>query len=211
VAEGQFAGLYKRSKRDAEAAALGFVARGLPLVVVNPSAPVGPWDRKPTPTGKMLLDLATGRMPAYVETGLNIVHVRDVAEGHVLAAERGKVGERYILGHQNMTLSEIGAVVAKLTGRRAPTIRLPYALAYATGFVSTKVSDLVTGRPPAVPLEAVKMAKYTMFFDPSKAVRELALPQTPVRSAFDDALEWFAKNGYLGTRRTERGDAWQSP
>jgi len=197
LAEGQLAGHYKRSKFDAEKLVLDYAARGLPVVIVNPSAPVGPWDRKPTPTGQILVDFMLGRLPAFVDTGLNIVHVRDVAAGHLLAAEKGRVGERYILGHENMTLARILEELARLTGKRAPTMRIPYGVAYAAGWLSTTLSDLVTHRPPAIALESVKMAKRHMFFSSAKALSELGLPQTPVEQAFTDALDWFSKHRYF--------------
>jgi dihydroflavonol-4-reductase len=208
VAGGQFCGDYKRSKLEAENTALGYVSRGLPLVVVNPSAPIGPWDRKPTPTGQIVVDFVRGRMPAYVATGLNVVHVRDVAIGHVLAAEKGRIGERYILGHRNMSLAEILSVLAELTGRTAPRIRIPYGVAYAAGLASTLIADCITRRPPRIPLDAVRMARFNMFFSPAKAVGELGLPQTPVDQAFADALDWFSANGYLDS---DGGPAWRSP
>lgn len=207
--EGQLTSHYKRSKLEAERAALAYVPRGLPLVVVNPSAPVGPWDGKPTPTGQLIVDFAHRKLPAVVDTGLNIVHVRDVAEGHLLAAERGRVGERYILGHQNMTLAEIARELAELTGLPAPRVRLPYAVAWAAGAVSTALATWVTHRPPAVALEAVRMARRRMFFDAGKAVRELGLPQTPVRTAFADALAWFEEKGLI-PKGTRRDVAWAS-
>jgi dihydroflavonol-4-reductase len=196
-ADGQVTSHYKRSKLQAEETALSYVARGLPLVVVNPSAPVGAWDVKPTPTGQIVVDFVKGKLPAYVDTGLNVVHVRDVAEGHWLAAERGRVGERYILGHHDMTLAEILGELAELTGLPAPRVKLPYAVAWVAGAVSTALATYVTRQPPAVPLEAVKMARRRMFFDPGKAVRELGLPQTPVREAFQDAIGWFEERGYI--------------
>ncbi|ABS28262.1 hopanoid-associated sugar epimerase [Anaeromyxobacter sp. Fw109-5] len=205
---GQLTSHYKRSKLEAERAALSYVARGLPVVVVNPSAPVGAWDVKPTPTGRILLDFALGKLPAFVDTGLNVVHARDVAEGHLLAAARGRVGERYILGHRNMTLAEILAEAGAILGRPAPRLRLPYAAALAVGALDTALSRL-THRPPTVALEAVRMSRRRMFFDAGKAVRELGLPQTPVRRAFEDAIAWFAERGYLagaGQGRT----AWAS-
>jgi dihydroflavonol-4-reductase len=207
LVEGQLTSHYKRSKLQAERAALAFVERGLPLVVVNPSAPVGPWDAKPTPTGQVIVDFANRKLPAIVDTGLNIVHVRDVAEGHLLAAERGRIGERYILGHQNMTLAEIVGELSELTGIPAPRVRLPYAVAWTAGAVSTALANWVTHRPPAVALEAVRMARRRMFFDGAKAVRELGLPQTRVRAAFEDALAWFEQTGMIrnGTRR----QAWE--
>jgi dihydroflavonol-4-reductase len=206
---GQLTSHYKRSKLEAERAALAFVPRGLPLVVVNPSAPVGPFDAKPTPTGQILVDFVRRKLPAVVDTGLNVVHVRDVAEGHLLAAERGRVGERYILGHRDMTLTEILAELSDLTGLPAPRVKLPYAVAWAAGAVSTAIADHLTHRPPAVPLEAVRMAKRRMFFDPGKAVRELGLPQTPVREAFADALAWFEQKGLI-PKVQKRSVAWAS-
>jgi dihydroflavonol-4-reductase len=188
---------YKRSKWEAEKLVLEAAAEGLPVVIVNPSAPIGPWDRKPTPTGKMIVDMVNGRIPAYVDTGLNFVHVRDVAEGHWLAARFGKVGERYILGNQNLELVDFFRMVSKVTGRRAPTRKIPYGVAWAAGAASTWVADHVTHRPPAIPLESVGMARRHMFFDPSKAVRELGLPQSPVEEAVEDAVAWFKNEGYL--------------
>lgn len=207
IADGQLCGDYKRSKHAAEKTALDYVARGLPLVVVNPSAPIGAFDRKPTPTGKIVVDFVRGRMPAYVDTGLNIVHVDDVAVGHVLAAEKGRIGERYILGNRNMSLAEILDVLGKLTGKAAPQTRIPYGIAYAAGLVSTLIADCITGRPPSIPLDAVRMAKFKMFFSPAKAVEELGLPQTPVETAFEAAIDWFASNGYLDG---SGGRAWRS-
>jgi dihydroflavonol-4-reductase len=186
-------GDYKRSKFMAEQVALDYARRGLPVVVVNPSAPVGPWDVKPTPTGRMIVDFMRGRMVATLDTGLNIVHVRDVARGHVLAAERGKPGERYILGHArgNLSLIEIFRLLAAITGRRPPRLRVPYAVAWGAAAVCEGVAR-VTGRPPAVPLAAVRMARKRMYFDPAKAVDDLGLPQTDPRTALADAVAWFA-------------------
>ena len=197
LAKDQLTGTYKRSKFEAERAALEYVARGLPLVVVNPSAPVGPWDRKPTPTGKIIVDFMRGKMPAFLDTGLNIVHVRDVAVGHVLAAERGRIGERYILGNANMSLAQILRTLAKLTGRKAPRVRIPFGVAYLAGLVSTAVANRLTHSEPAVPLEAVKMARFHMYFSAAKAVRELGIPETPPENAFSDALVWFRDRGYF--------------
>jgi dihydroflavonol-4-reductase len=188
-------GHYKRSKFLAEQVALELARRGLPVVIVNPSAPIGPWDVKPTPTGQMIVDFMRGRMLASVDTGLNIVHVRDVARGHLLAAERGTPGERYILGHRDLSLADIFGVLAEITGRRAPRFRVPYAVAWL-GAACCETVARVTGRPPAVPLTAVRMARKRMYFSPARAVRELGLPQTDVRTALADAVAWFEVHGY---------------
>ena len=189
-------GDYKRSKFLAEAEAQAAVARGLPVVIVNPSAPVGPRDVKPPPTGQIIVDFLNGRMPAYVDTGLNLVDVEDVAAGHLLAAERGRVGERYILGHRNMTLGEILACLGRIAGRRPPRLRLPHAVVLPLAHASEALARL-TGKAPRIPLAAARMARKRMFFDPAKAVRELGLPQRPVEDALRAAVAWFRDNGYL--------------
>jgi dihydroflavonol-4-reductase len=196
----QMVGHYKRSKFLGEALALDFARRGVPVVVVNPSAPVGSWDIKPTPTGQMIVDFMRGRMVATVDTGLNVVHVRDVAQGHLLAAERGKPGEKYILGHAagNLSLAGIFALLADITGRRAPRFRVPYALAWVSAACCEGVAR-VTGRPPAVPLTAVRMSRKRMYFSPAKAIRDLGLPQTDPSLALRDAVTWFAAHGYAPT------------
>ena len=189
-------GHYERSKFLAEEVALDLARRGLPVVVVNPSAPLGPWDVKPTPTGQMILDFMRGRMVATVDTGINAVHVRDVARGHLLAAERGKPGERYILGHRNMSLIELFGILGEITGRRPPRFRVPHAIAWLAAAGSESLAR-VTGRPPAIPLAAVRMARKRMYFSPARAVRELGLPQTDVRTALADAVAWFEAHGYI--------------
>ena len=192
-------GPYKASKFLAEQVALGFAHQGLPVVVVNPSAPVGPWDVKPTPTGRMVVDFLEGKMVATLDTGLNLVHVQDVARGHLLAAERGKIGEKYILGNRNLSLAEIGALLSEIAGIRPPRVRIPYWVAWSAA-LSMEAVARVTGAPPRVPLTAVRMAKKRMYFDPAKAVRELGLPQTDVRDALRDAAEWFRAHGYVKAR-----------
>ncbi|MBI4012798.1 MAG: NAD-dependent epimerase/dehydratase family protein [Candidatus Rokubacteria bacterium] len=195
-------GDYKRSKFLAEREAAAAAARGVPVVIVNPSAPVGPWDWKPTPTGKMLVDYLRGRMVAYLDTGLNLVHVRDVARGHILAAERGRVGERYILGHAggNLGLRAIFERLAPYTGIPAPRWRLPHGVALAAAGVMEGLARL-TGREPLASRTAVRMAAKRMFFDPTKAIRELGLPQTPVDEALREAVDWFWAHGYARRRQ----------
>src|SRR2546425_6240336 len=188
-------GHYKRSKILAEQAALAFCQQGLPLVVVNPAAPIGPWDIKPTPTGKIIVDFLRRKMPAYVDTGLNIVDVRDVAQGHLLAAQHGKIGERYILGCRNMTLREILMLAAGVSGLAAPRWRVPYGLALTLGYVCEGFAHL-TGNPPLVPLAGVRMARPPMSFTAQKAVRELALPQSPLEAAMREAVHWFRAQCY---------------
>jgi len=189
---------YKRSKWQAEKVVIEFARNGLPIVIVNPTAPAGPRDAKPTPTGRVIVDFLNRAMPAYLDTGLNWVHVRDVAVGHILAAENGRVGERYILGHAdgNWTMQEVFATLEEITGIPGPRTRIPYWVALAAACANEAVSA-ITGKPPKAPLAGVRMAKYKMFFDPGKAIRELGLPQTPLKQAFADAVKWFQANGYI--------------
>jgi dihydroflavonol-4-reductase len=189
-------GHYKRSKFLAEQAALEAARAGLPVVIVNPSTPVGPGDVKPTPTGQVVLDAAAGRMPAYVDTGLNIVHVDDVAAGHLLAYHRGRAGERYILGGEDMTLREILAHIARLTGRKPPSIRLPYAAVLPIAYLAEAWAK-VSGRSGRVTLEGVRMSRKRMFFSSAKAIRELGYSWRPPAQAFDDAVRWFRERGLL--------------
>lgn len=190
VALSDMAGDYKRSKFLAEQAAREFAAAGLPVVIVNPTAPVGDHDVKPTPTGQTVLDFLNGKIPAFIDTGLNIVDARDVAEGHLLACERGRAGERYILGSENLTLAGILRILANITGRKAPTVRLPYAVAYCAGVCSTAWAE-VTGAPPRVPIEAVRMARKKMWVTHEKARRELGFHPGPAEGALERAVEWF--------------------
>jgi dihydroflavonol-4-reductase len=195
LAPAEAVGHYKRSKILAEQRALDFCHHGLPVVVVNPSAPIGPWDVKPTPTGQIVVDFLRRKMPAYLDTGLNLVDVRDVARGHLLAAQYGKVGERYILGCRNMTLRDIFQLLAAVSGLPGPRLRLPYRVALATGYVCDWVARL-THKPPLVPLVGVKMARRPMYFTAHKAVRELRLPQSPIDEAMQQAVTWFRTHGY---------------
>ena len=188
-------GAYKRSKFLAERVAVEFAASGLPVVIVNPTAPVGDHDIKPTPTGQIVVDFLKGGMPAFIETGLNVVDARDVALGHLLACESGGVGERYILGAENLTLAQILAKLAAITGRPAPTLKLPYAVAYAAGVVTTAWAK-VSGRPPRAPLDAVRMARKKMFVSHAKAGRELGYDPGPADQALSRAVQWFRANGY---------------
>ncbi len=197
VALEHMAGDYKRSKFLAEKAAMEYSRLGLPIVIVNPTAPVGEADVKPTPTGKIILDFLCGRMPAYIDTGLNLVDVRVVAEGHLAAAERGRPGERYILGDRNMTLREILEALAGISGRKAPRMRLPYPLAWAAAALETALAGW-TGREPRAPLDGVRMARHKMFVRCDKAERELGF--RPAAGSLDDALgravRWFREKGY---------------
>jgi dihydroflavonol-4-reductase len=198
VSGAQMKNHYKRSKWQAEQVATQMVREGLPVIIVNPSAPVGPRDIKPTPTGQVIVDFLNGKMPAYLDTGLNWVHVRDVAVGHILAAEKGRIGERYILGNGegNWTMKQAFTILEELTGVRAPRFRVPYSLALIAAYANEALS-LLTRRPPKAPLAGVRMARYKMYFNPSKAIRELGLPQTPPKQALADAAEWFRRNGYV--------------
>ena len=189
-------GHYKRSKFLAEERAREAAGRGVPVVIVNPSTPIGPGDVKPTPTGQIVLDAARGRTPAYVDTGLNVVHVDDVAAGHLLAYHRGRIGERYILGGEDMTLRQILTLIAQLAGRSPPRIRLPHGAVLPVAHICELYARL-TGRPTRVTVEGVRMARKRMYFSSAKAVRELGYRWRPPSEAFSDALRWFRDNGYL--------------
>ncbi|MEP6536158.1 MAG: hopanoid-associated sugar epimerase [Bryobacteraceae bacterium] len=191
----QMVGAYKRSKFQAEQVALDFAGSGFPVVIVNPTAPVGDHDFKPTPTGKIIVDFLRNAMPAYLDTGLNLVDVRDTAEGHLLACEKGRPGERYILGCQNLTLQQIFERLEEISGCKAPTVRIPYFVAYLAGLASTGWAN-VSGREPRAPLDGVKMAGKKMFASHAKAARELGFAPGPVDKALRRAVEWFRGNGY---------------
>jgi dihydroflavonol-4-reductase len=197
VSEAQMKNHYKRSKWQAEVVALELATKGLPVVVVNPSAPVGPRDAKPTPTGKVIVDYLKREMPGYLDTGLNWVHVRDVAIGHILAAEKGRVGERYILGSAegNWTMKEAFSQLEEISGIPAPKFQVPYGLALAAAYVEEAIAAMTHKAPKAV-LAGVRMAKYKMFFNPAKAIRELGMPQSPPHTALADAVIWFRENRY---------------
>jgi dihydroflavonol-4-reductase len=188
-------GPYKRSKFLAERVAEEYAARGLSVVIVNPSNPIGPWEVRPTPTGQIIVDFLKGRMFGTLDTGLNLVHVADVARGHILAAQRGRAGEKYILGNQNYSLGEIFQTLARMTGLPAPRFRVPYALIWLVA-LANEGHARVTGRAPRVPLTGVRMARKPMYFSADKSVRELGLPQTPVDQALGDAVEWFVGHRY---------------
>jgi len=188
-------GPYKKTKFEAEQIALDFARGGAPVVIVNPTAPVGERDFKPTPTGKIIQDFLDDRMPAYLDTGLNLVDVRDVARGHLLAAQKGRPGERYLLGARNMTLQEILETLSEITGKPAPKLKIPYAAAYAFSLLETGLAA-VTGREPRAPLEAVRMARKKMYVHSDKAERELGYQPGPVEPALARAVEWFQNPSY---------------
>ena len=194
----QMSNHYKRSKWQAEQVAMGMTRKGLPVVIVNPSAPIGPRDVRPTPTGQLVVDFLNRKMPAYLETGLNWVHVSDVAAGHILAAEKGRIGQRYILGSAqgNWTMKETFDILARVSGVPGPTRQIPHWVALAAGYAN-EVFSFVTGIPPKAPLAGVRMGGYKMWFSPAKAIHELGLPQTPPREAFAEAVAWYRDNGYV--------------
>jgi dihydroflavonol-4-reductase len=200
VSDEQMTNDYKRSKFRAEKVAVDLVRKqGLPIIIVNPTAPAGPRDVKPTPTGQLIVDFLNRRLPAYLDTGLNWVHVRDVAVGHILAAQSGRFGERYILGNAegNWTMQEMLQTLEEITGIPAPKMKVPYWVAYRAAEINEMIS-FVTRKPPRAPLAGVRMAKYKMWFSPAKAIAQLDLPQTPPKQALADAVEWFRANGYVG-------------
>jgi len=197
-------GAYKRSKIVAENLVAEMVARrSLPAVIVNPSTPIGPRDLRPTPTGRIVVEAAAGRMPAFVDTGLNVVHVDDVAAGHVLALRRGRIGERYILGGENLTLRRLLGDVAEIVGRRPPNVQLPRAAIYPFAFAAELVAR-VTGREPFASVDGLRLSRYTMHFNDDKARRELGYTSRPYREALVEAIDWFVQAGYLPQSRAGR-------
>ena len=197
LAEEDAIGAYKRSKVAAERLVEAMVRRdGLPAVIVNPSTPIGPRDVRPTPTGRIIIEAASGRMPAFVDTGLNLVHVDDVASGHVVALERGRIGERYILGGENVLLADMLADIARLVGRRPPTLKLPRTMIYPIAYGAELVAKM-SGIEPFVTLDGLRMARHHMFFDDAKARRELGYAPRPYRDGLADAIAWFRSHGAL--------------
>jgi dihydroflavonol-4-reductase len=192
-------GHYKKSKYWAEQEAVKAVQAGQDVVIVNPSSPIGPWDIKPTPTGDIILRFLRRQMPAYIETGLNFVHVEDVARGHLLALQKGRRGDRYILGHQNLTLKQLLDQLAEITALPAPQRAIPAWVPLTIAFVDEEILTKF-GKTPTVPVDGVRMATQKMFYDASKAVKELGLPQTPIPTALHDAVNWFVKYGYVAGR-----------
>jgi dihydroflavonol-4-reductase len=179
-------------------------AKGFPAVIVNPTTPVGPGDWKPTPTGRIIVDFLNGRMPGYVDTGMNLVAVEDVAEGHWQALQRGRIGERYILGARNMTLKEILDVLAAATGQTAPRLRVPHVIALAAGHAEGLVASII-GREPRIPLEGVRMARHKMFVDCSRAQTELGFQPGSVEAALRRAACWYIENGYIRSMHAAAG------
>jgi dihydroflavonol-4-reductase len=196
-------GHYKRSKWMAEKEVLKAAKDGAPVIIAMPTTPVGPWDWKPTPTGKIILDFLNGAMPGYVDTGLNFVGVEECAAGHLLVSERGKVGERYLLGAENLTLKELLDILAKITGLAAPSMKFPHGLALSVAYVDTAFSRLV-GKEPGIPVECVKIAQHKMFVDCSRAKRELGFEPGPVAAALERAVRWYQANGYVKERRAKK-------
>ncbi len=199
----EMVGHYKRSKWMAEREALKAAKEGLPVIVAMPTTPVGPWDWKPTPTGKIILDFLNGEMPGYVETGLNFVGIEECAAGHLLVAEKGKVGERYLLGAENMTLKQMLDTLSKITGLSAPRLKIPHGLALGVAYLETAFSRLLW-REPQIPVEGVKIARHMMFVDCSRAQRELGFKPGPVSAALERAVRWYEANGYVVPGRAKR-------
>jgi len=200
---GEMVGHYKRSKWQAEQEVLAAARAGFPAVVAMPTTPVGPWDWKPTPTGKIILDFLNGKMPGYVETGLNFVGVEECAAGHLLVSERGRIGERYLLGAENLTLKELLDTLADITGLPAPAMKIPHGLALGVAYVESALSRLV-GKEPQIPVEGVKIAQHKMFVDCSRAQKELGFQAGSVKAALERAVRWYQSNGYVARRRAKK-------
>jgi dihydroflavonol-4-reductase len=199
----EMVGNYKRSKWLAEQEALQAAKNGLPVIVAMPTTPVGPWDWKPTPTGKIILDFLNGKMPGYVETGLNFVGVEECAAGHLLIAERGKIGERYLLGAENLTLKGLLHILSRITGLPAPMMKIPHGVALGVAYVESAFSRML-GKEPQIPVEGVKIAQHMMFVDASRAKRELGFEPGPVEAALLRAVRWYQANGYVKAGRAKK-------
>jgi dihydroflavonol-4-reductase len=199
----EMVGHYKRSKWIAEQEVLKAAEQGLPVIVAMPTTPVGPWDWKPTPTGKIILDFLNGKMPGYVETGLNFVGVEECAAGHLLLAERGKIGERYLLGAENLTLKQLLDALESITGLAAPAMKIPHGVALGVAYVESAFSRLI-GKEPQIPVEGVKIARHLMFVDCSRAKKELGFAPGPVVAALERAVKWYRENGYVKAGRVKK-------
>jgi len=196
-------GHYKRSKWMAEQEVLNAAKQGLPVIVAMPTTPVGPWDWKPTPTGKIILDFLNGKMPGYVDTGLNFVGVEECAAGHLLVSEKGKLGERYLLGAENLTLKEVLDTLAKITGLPAPRMKIPHGVALGVAYLGSAMARVI-GKEPGIPVEGVKIARHKMFVDASRARRELGFEPGPVAAALERAVRWYQANGYVRAGRAKK-------
>jgi dihydroflavonol-4-reductase len=199
----EMVGHYKRSKWMAEREALNAAKEGFPVIVAMPTTPVGPWDWKPTPTGKIIVDFLNGKMPGYVDTGLNFVGVEECAAGHLLVADKGKVGERYLLGGENLTLKQVLDILSNITSLPAPKLKFPHGVALGAAYASTFFSRLV-GKEPGIPVEGVKIAQHKMFVDCTRAQRDLGFKAGPVSAALQRAVNWYEQNGYVSKRRAKR-------
>jgi len=199
----EMVGHYKRSKWMAEQEVLKAAKDGLPVIVAMPTTPVGPWDWKPTPTGKIILDFLNGKMPGYVETGLNFVGVEECAAGHLLVAEKGKIGERYLLGAENLTLKQLLDALARITGLATPAMKIPHGVALGVAYVESAFSRLI-GKEPQIPVEGVKIAQHMMFVDCSRAKKELGFAPSPVAGALERAVKWYRENGYVKAGRMKK-------
>jgi dihydroflavonol-4-reductase len=199
----EMVGHYKRSKWMAEREVLDAAKAGFPAIVAMPTTPVGPWDWKPTPTGKIILDFLNGKMPGYVETGLNFVGVEECAAGHILVAEKGKVGERYLLGSENLTLKALLDLLSKITGLPAPSMKIPHRVALSVAYAESAFSRLI-GREPQIPVEGVRIAQHMMFVDTTRAPRELGFLQGSVAAALQRAVRWYEANGYIKPGRAKK-------
>ena len=199
----EMVGHYKRSKWMAEQEVLRAAKEGLPVIVAMPTTPVGPWDWKPTPTGKIILDFLNGKMPGYVETGLNFVAVEECAAGHLLVAQKGQIGERYLLGAENLTLKQLLDTLAKITGLPAPSMKIPHGVALGVAYLESAFSRLI-GKEPQIPVEGVKIAQHMMFVDCSRAKNELGFAPGPVAAALERAVKWYRENGYVKAGRVKK-------